>query len=136
MFHLALSKGGISLFKRTSIVKDIHVRSVSSSSVFLIGDSTHITPRTRALAVQRQAELFYGKEGDFNQYPVFNKPMLKPKTFEQVTFSKYNISPFIKVNHIDILGVSASSVLHIGSTKTYDAEARVKHIRQLFGTKE
>ncbi|MFC0557690.1 spore germination protein GerPE [Halalkalibacter alkalisediminis] len=124
------------MFKRTSLVKDIHVRSVSSSSIFQIGDSTHITPRSRALAVQRQAELFYGKEGDFNQYSVFNKPIPKPQTLEHVAFSKYNISPFIKVNHIDILGVSASAVLHIGSTKTFESEARVKHIRQLFGTKE
>jgi len=124
------------LFKRTSIVKDIHVRSVSASSIFLIGDSSHITPRSRALAIQRQAELFYGQEGDFNQFPVFYKPIPKPYTDEHVTFSRYNISPFIKVNHIDVLGVSASSVMQIGSTKTYNGEARVKHIRQLFGTKE
>ncbi|WP_227936820.1 spore germination protein GerPE [Alkalihalobacillus deserti] len=119
------------MYNRTSIVKDIHVRSVASSSIFEIGDSTHITPRSRALAVQRQVELFYGDEGDFNQYPIFNKPIPQPLVNEQVTFTRYNVSPFIKVNHIDILGAAASSVLHIGSTKTIDSESRVKHIRQL-----
>lgn len=124
------------MYKRTSLVKAIHVRSVSSSSIFQIGDSTHITPRSKALAVQRQAELFYGYEGNFNQYPIFTKPLAKQQVNENVSFSRYNVSPFIKVNHIDILGTSASAVLHIGSTSTYDAEAIVKHIRQLTGVKE
>jgi spore germination protein PE len=121
----------MNLFKRTSAVKTISVIGVSDSSIFEIGDSYHIKPRSRALAVQREHELFFGDEGNFEAYPIFTKPLPKPIIDEYVNFTKFDKSPFIQVNHIDVISISASGVLHIGSTKTIDAEARVKHIRQL-----
>jgi spore germination protein PE len=121
----------MNLFKRTSAVKTISVTDVSDSSIFEIGDSSHIKPRTRALAVQREYELFYGDEGNFEAFPIFTQPLPKPTIDEHVNFSKYNEFPFIQVNHIDVMSISASGILHIGSTKTIVAEARVKHIRQL-----
>jgi spore germination protein PE len=119
------------LFKRTSIVKKISVIDVSLSSIFQIGDSCNIQPRSKALAVQRQYELFYGDEGNFSAYPIFSKSIPKAIIDESITFTKYNEGFSINVNNIDITSASASGVIHIGSTKTIDSEARVKHIRQL-----
>lgn len=119
------------MFKRTSNVKNINVRNVFFSSVFEIGDSCHITPRSKVFAVQREYELFYSDEGNLNTYPIFTMPLPKPMSDESVNFIKYNESFAINVNNIDIIAVSGAGVLHIGSTKTIDSESRIKHIRQL-----
>lgn len=119
------------MFKRTSNVKNINVTNVSFSSVFEIGDSCHITPRSKVFAVQREYELFYSDEGNLKTYPIFTMPLPKPMSDESVNFMKYNESFAINVNNIDIIAVSGSGVLHIGSTKTIDSESRTKHIRQL-----
>jgi spore germination protein PE len=119
------------MVKRTSIVNSTKVRTVSSSSVFQIGDSVQITPRNWALAVQRQRQFFYGKEGNFEAYRIFavEIPHLVPT--EQITVQRYNPSSLIKVNHIDITSVSGSSVYHIGSTGNIVTESHIKHIRQI-----
>ncbi|WP_416148233.1 spore germination protein GerPE [Salipaludibacillus sp. HK11] len=119
------------MYKRTSIVKTIKVRDVLSNSIFEVGDTRHITPRTKVLAVQRKYEQFYSDEGNLDAFPIFTKPLPEPTINRSVNFNKYNESFIINVNHIDVISVSTSSVLHIGSTETINAEARIKHIRQL-----
>ncbi len=116
---------------RTSIVGSTVVRNVSLSSVFQIGDSVQITPRNWALAVQRQRQFFYGREGSFEAYRLFNVviPHLPPSDF--ISVQTFHPTSFIKVNHVDITSVSASSVYHIGSTHNIVSESRIKHIRQL-----
>ncbi|MGJ9383421.1 spore germination protein GerPE [Salipaludibacillus sp. CF4.18] len=121
------------MFKRTSVVNKVHVTDVSLNSVFEIGDSWSIKPRSNALAVQREFERFYGDEGDFDAYPIFTIPLPKTLISEHINFTRVNDSSSIYVNKIDITSASASGVLHIGSTKVIDAESRVKHIRQLQG---
>lgn len=119
------------MIKRTSIVNSTRVNSVSSSSVFQIGDSVQITPMSWILAVQRQLQLFYGNEGNFAAYPIFTREHPRPVVTETVTVNRYNASSFIKVENINITAVSASSVYHIGSTSLIDAATRIKHIRQI-----
>jgi len=119
------------LFKRTSIVKNINVKNVANNSVFEIGDSWNIQPRTKVLAVQREYELFFGDEGNFSAYPIYTMPLPKPMIDESIYFHKYNESFTINVNNIDVTSLSGSGVLQIGSTKNIDAESRIKHIRQL-----
>ncbi|WP_280771966.1 spore germination protein GerPE [Salipaludibacillus daqingensis] len=121
------------MYKRTSVVKNIDVINVSNNSVFEIGDSRFMKPRTKVLAVQREYELFYGDEGNFKYYPIFTDPIPKPVVDESVHVVKYNQTSAIKVNNIDITTLSGSGISHIGSTKTIDAESRIKHIRQLEG---
>ncbi len=117
--------------KRTSVVTSTKVSSISLSSVFQIGDSVQIIPRNKALAVQRQLQLFYGNEGNLTIYPIFTKELPHLASVESITIQRYNQTNFIKVNHIDITSVSASSVYHIGSTCHIDAETRIKHIRHI-----
>ncbi|ARK30063.1 spore germination protein GerPE [Halalkalibacter krulwichiae] len=121
------------MLKRISVVKLIDVQVVTFSSVLEIGDAEEITPRHKALAVQREKELFYGREGNFNQYPLFSREIPKPQMDGSLIITRRNESHFINVNHIDITSISAGSIAQIGSNRLIDAEARVKHIRQLLG---
>lgn len=119
------------MIKRTSIVRHTKVISVGLSSVFQIGDATQITPRSQALAVQRQVQLFYGNEGNFEEFPIFKMGIPKPSMDMPITINRYNVSPFIKVDKIHVTSVSASGIYQIGSNNFIDAESRVKHIRQI-----
>lgn len=121
------------MFKRTSIVNDTKINSIGLSGVFEVGDSVQITPRSKALAIQRQKQLFFGNEGDFDQFSIFSKSIPKPDFPINISVNQYNHSPLIKVNHIRVLAVSFASVYQIGSTHCINSEARIKHIRQLQG---
>ncbi|WP_257008256.1 spore germination protein GerPE [Bacillus sp. FJAT-45350] len=120
--------------KRVSMVNNIKVTNVSSSSVFQVGDSNKVSPRSRALAVQRQVELFFSDEGNFEMFPLFTRPIPKMSFFEPISINRYNDSRFINVKNINIISAASSGVLHIGSTNDIHAEARIKHIRQLQST--
>jgi spore germination protein PE len=118
------------MIKRVSKVDYLKVNSVGSASFLQIGDSNLIHSVTRALAVQRQKELFFGNEGDFRLFPIFNRlipltPILAPITMHPTPFS-----PPIKVGRIDIIAVASASIVHIGSSEHIQIETRIKHIRQ------
>lgn len=96
-----------------------------------IGDSSFIQGVSRAIAVQREAEIFFGNEGDFKSYPIFTESIPLPPLNEHITMHTTQLNPVIKVRNIDVIGVSASSLLHIGSSKHISMESRVEHIRHL-----
>lgn len=116
--------------QRISIVDKLNILSVIFSSVLEIGDSNSILPYSRALAVQREHEIFYGGEGNFDN-PIFYEPVPRPVINERITFTKINESPHIHVHSVTIFGISTSSIAHIGSTNLIQGEARVKHVRHL-----
>ena len=115
---------------RTSIVKNINISAIDFSSVFQVGDSYYVKPRSMVLAVQREISVFNGNEGHFN-FPIFSKPIPKPIINENVKMNIINKKPVIKVNNINIIGVSTSGIFQVGSTPYIDTENRTKHIRQL-----
>jgi spore germination protein PE len=123
------------MFQRTASVKNIELNSLAIASVFQIGDSNLIQGFSRAIAVQREAEIFFGNEGNFADFPIFSEPIPLPPISEEINMSRKNINPFIKVGNIDILGVSSSSIVHLGNTNHVSLETRVKHIRQLLPKK-
>jgi spore germination protein PE len=123
------------MLSRFSKVNHIKINSVSISSVTQIGDSRMINGFSRALAVQREAEIFLENEGNFSNYPVFSEPIPLPPIDEPLDYQRINLVPCIRVSNIDITGVSTSSVVHIGSSDHVYMEARIKHIRQLFDGK-
>ena len=119
------------MMKRTSVVQLFHEETLLLSSVLQIGDSQKITPRSRVLAVQRQYELFFGNKGEIS-FPIFTKPIPKIQSDRRnISLQTLHQSPVISVRSVRILAVSTAGVVHIGSTSTVDAEARIKHIRQL-----
>ncbi|MDQ0162379.1 spore germination protein PE [Bacillus alveayuensis] len=101
------------------------------SSIFQIGDSNKITPEVKVLAVQREHELYFGNEGDLKQFPIYREKIPQPVFDEPFHSAYFNEAPSIHVDSIKILAVSASSVVHFGSTDEVSSVARVKHIRQL-----
>lgn len=116
---------------RTSKVDSLKVDSAALSSVIQIGDSTFITAFSRAIAVQRQKELFYSNEGNFNSFPIFSYQLPIEPIVEPITIGSTSLHPLIKVGSIDITGITSAAVLHIGSSRNFQGESRTLHIRQL-----
>jgi spore germination protein PE len=119
------------MIKRTSKVDSIKLDSAGIASVFHIGDSTGINSFTRTIAVQREKELFYSNEGNFDAYEIFSLSLPLPPIDEPITIHTTSLNSFIKVGSIDILAISAASVLHIGSSEHIQMETRTLQIRQL-----
>jgi spore germination protein PE len=120
------------MLQRTSVVNAIKVNSASFASTIQLGDSRIINGFSRALAVQREADVFFGKEGNFLKYPIFSEPIPLLPITEELSLSTHNTLPIIKVNTISIIAMSSSAILHVGNSENVSMEARVKHIRQLF----
>ncbi|MBG9589643.1 spore germination protein GerPE [Cytobacillus firmus] len=120
------------MLQRTSSVDKINIDTIAFSSVFEIGDSCFIKGFSRAIAAQREAEYFNAKEGNFSVYPVFREPIPLIPIEENITMQTTQLNPIIRVQNIDIIGVSSSSVIHIGNSGNISMEARVKHIRQVY----
>ncbi|MFL6558839.1 MAG: spore germination protein GerPE [Bacillus sp. (in: firmicutes)] len=119
------------MLQRTACVDTINIKSVSFASTVQLGDSCIINGLSRALAVQRETELFFGNEGNLSSYRVYSEPIPFLPITEPFSYSRQNPNPLIKVGKIDILGMSSSSLLHVGNSRHVSMEARVKHIRQL-----
>lgn len=123
--------------KRTSFVDSLKVDSLQYSSIIQLGDSSYVQAGNIALAVQREEEIFWGQEGDIRSYRIFSEPTPLVKINEQLSIETHNQSSCgIKVHNIDIIGVSASSIVHIGNSKHVQTEARIKHIRHLLSKRE
>lgn len=126
----------MAMLQRTACIDRIKIDSVSYSSIFQIGDSQYIESASRAIAVQREAEIFFSREGHFGAYPIFSEAIPLLPITEKISHSAMNLNPLLKVRNIDIMGVSSSSVVHLGNSSHISMEARVKHIRQLLPRKE
>lgn len=118
--------------KRLSIVDTINIKSDASSSVIQVGDSVTLSPRSKALAAQKQYPLYQGSEGSFAPFHAFSQEIPKVQPRCNVNMTTHNEVPVIKVNSVHILGVAASSMLHVGSTQYIDSESRVQHFRHFF----
>ncbi|OLS36493.1 spore germination protein GerPE [Bacillus sp. MRMR6] len=124
------------MLQRSSVVNSINIETVSFSSIVQLGDSRIINGFSRALAVQRETEIFFDKEGEFSSFPIFSEAIPLPPITETINFSSRSTKPLIKVNEIAIIGLSSSAVLHVGNSEYVSMEARVKHIRQLLPKNE
>lgn len=120
------------MLQRTSVVDILKINSSSFASTIQLGDSQMINGVSRALAVQREADVFFGNEGNFSAYSVFTEPIPFQPITENITKVTHNLKPLIKVNKISILAMSSSSILQVGNSVNVSLEARIKHIRQLF----
>ncbi len=117
------------MLQRVSNVDRIDVMVIAFSSILQLGDSCIVNGFSRALAVQREAEIFYGNEGNFPSYNIFSRNIPLPPIYENLNFCSHHSNPLIKVNKIDIIGLSNSSVIHVGNSKNISMESRVMHIR-------
>jgi spore germination protein PE len=122
---------------RTSSVDSIQINSVSLSSIVEVGDTSIIQSFSRALAIQREQELFFGNEGNFSAYSIFSEKLPFNPITEPLSLQIDNqASPVIKVKNINLIGVSSSSIVQIGSSRMIQMETRIKHIRHLMDDKD
>lgn len=119
--------------KRTTVVGCIKVISVELSSIMIAGDACMLHPVANVFAVQREVANFLGNEGNLSAFPIFSSAIPIPDVDEQLELSIQNENDTIQVGVMNILGVSASSILQLGSNQQIDAVSRIKHIRQLRG---
>lgn len=119
------------MLQRTSSVDHLNVDIVSFASTVQLGDAKIVNSHSRALAVQREAEIYIGGEGNFSRYPVFLEPLPFLPITENLSFAATHINPIIKVRKIAIIGISNASILQAGNSEIVSLETRVKHIRQL-----
>lgn len=120
---------------RLSIVDNVYINGLSSSSIMHVGDNINTALKTRVFAVQREVPFYYGNEGSFKAYPFYQRPFPIPQSPEPFTMSVDNLGSFIRVQNIRILGVSSSAVLQIGCNRITSAETHVKNIRQFITDK-
>ncbi|MEF3302030.1 spore germination protein GerPE [Paenibacillus sp. GYB003] len=116
---------------RISAVEYIHIREVGLGSICFVGDCVELKPSGKALAVQRQISVYSGNEGSFSAFPIFSRPIPLPSPNVGVDTRFTNVDPFINVRHVDIISLSSSAILQVGSNDRIRADNRVKHIRQL-----
>lgn len=118
---------------RTSVVGQVSVREVTLSSILKAGDCVKYRAAALALAVQRQIEMFNAREGDklLVTHPAFDEPIEIPIAERSVEMRVRNVSPNISVGRVDVLSVSSSSMLGVGSVRRIVLESRVVNIRQL-----
>jgi spore germination protein PE len=119
------------MLQRTSYVNQMDIKVASYSSILQVGDSCIINGLSRALADQREAEILYGSEGSFSSFPIFSEPIPLIPVTENITYLSRHLNPVIKLNYLNVIGFSSSSILHIGNSQNIYMEARVKHIREL-----
>jgi spore germination protein PE len=118
------------LYKRTSLVNSATVSSFAESSICQIGDSNEIKAIDVVFSLQRRISVFDGREGDAEHEALSRKEMPFPVYPLEVNTAIFHETPFIKVNRVNIIGVSSSSLLHIGSTNHGFMQAKIKHIRE------
>ncbi|HZG57118.1 spore germination protein GerPE [Paenibacillus sp.] len=116
---------------RSSIVAEVYVNSVSSSSIVLIGDGRRIDARSRAIAVKREIPVYLGDEGDFGHYPLFGAAIPAPPELPAPADAAVRQEGAIRVGRLTVLAVSSASVLQLGSTGDVKGEARAKQFRQV-----
>jgi spore germination protein PE len=121
------------MLRRISKVETIKVNSIALSSVLQIGDTNHLSPTSKALAVKREYPLFLDDEGRFEDYSIFTREFPQPTLTGMVNMRVENVCPIIHVDDINVNSIAAASIVQIGSAQTVNTEVRVKHIRQLLG---
>lgn len=115
---------------RWSLVRFLKVNSVSQGSILQIGDNQTVQPEAKVLAVQHEAALFTGNEGDMDAYASYSREIPAVTAHEPVTMSIHNEYDYIQVGIVRILSVNTSGVVQIGKNERIEAVSRVKRIRQ------
>jgi spore germination protein PE len=111
------------------MVNEIKLNSLTSASVLQSGDTEKIESYSAVIAVQRESTFFGTFDLHFKDYDLFEQKVLVPVCPSVKVKKTFNANPFIQVGKVDIIGVSSSSVLHIGSVQKITLQSRVKHIR-------
>lgn len=119
------------MFSKMSKVKSLSLKTLAFSSTMQIGDCSYIDGLALVLATQRKSDTFSGKEGNFNDFTIFNNPFIIPRVNEPIQCCFSNPNPFIRVGNVEVIGVSSSAVVGVGNVGHIRMQSRTKHIRQI-----
>ncbi|GAA0301049.1 spore germination protein PE [Gracilibacillus halotolerans] len=114
--------------KRATRIRYLDVETVSFSSIVQIGDSRSVKPSADILAVQKSGQPPSDLGFAWDRYPIFQTKLL-PKIRTNIIDGDHFHASDIKIRKVDVLGVSASSIIHVGNTSHVNSLARTKHIR-------
>lgn len=114
---------------RLTIIDQININAIVSSSQLQIGDSQSINLRSRALAVQKDPPVYSGSEGNLSVFDIFRQPLPQATFTDRLTITSEHVVPLIKVNSIRVISAAASSMIHVGSSEDLYTESRIKHFR-------
>ncbi|CDQ40679.1 MULTISPECIES: spore germination protein GerPE [Virgibacillus] len=118
--------------KRTADVCDIYTNSVSFSGIVAIGDTVDANLESRGIAVQKEGVRFTREdEKYFNNYALFTQQANWIPSSKKVNKTTFHHDDSIQVNHVRTIGISSSSLMQIGSVSHINADARIKHFREL-----
>ena len=125
------------MFQRVSKVKSVTATSLLFSSTLQIGDCSYIDGKANVMAVHRNMEITLLRGDEFSDYPIYSKPIPLPILDEPLQMHIENHCPFIKVDHINIIGATVSAFAGVGNVGHIRMDSRVKNIRKLIpGTEE
>jgi spore germination protein PE len=112
------------------ILKKSAINSITNSSIFNIGDTVQFSPVSRAIAVQRESNIWNeAYETHFEDYSLFKRKANWITSGLPVDINHEHHDSTIKVENVSITGVSQSSTVQFGGLKKINAESRIKHIR-------
>ncbi len=117
------------MITRISLVDGVVINSVSESAHIQIGDTNEIYAYTNTLAIQQLHANFTNDYDEKFEFP--KKDMAFPLFVDEVTKITFHKQPFIKTGPIRSIGVTNSSLIHIGSIGHMYGQANIRHIRQL-----
>jgi spore germination protein PE len=107
----------------------LFLNTVSSAGIVQLGDNTNTDLYARVMAIQRFTPDYYEDEFRFASYSIFFRSKLTLHPSVDVTFQSVSPLQGIRVGSVDVIGVSASSLLRVGCGGPLEAEARVLNIR-------
>lgn len=119
------------MLSRIAKVNSLSLKVLSFSALLQIGDCSYADASSKAFALQRYKSVFDGEEANCVDYPIFHLPSVYLPITEPVQTTFKQSKPFIKVNQINIVGATLSSIIGIGNIKHASMESRIMHIRQV-----
>ncbi|MBW5446812.1 spore germination protein GerPE [Cohnella sp. CFH 77786] len=120
----------MSVQKRLSRVGSLRIDSLLFSTVAQLGDNVFTELNSKAIALARAIPDFEGDETRFAAYPIFFLPLRELRGGPTVRFSSRSPCGEIHVGSVRAVVAGTSCLLRLGTSETFFAESRIKHIRQ------
>ncbi len=114
---------------RTAVVRYVRVDNVGQSSILNAGDAARFQAEADIFALQREVADFAGDEAPLSMFSAFSEPIPEVKRRENVFTSRIHDDPYIRVEEIRVIGVSASAGMFIGSCAQMTMVSRTLNIR-------
>ncbi|GIO25718.1 spore germination protein GerPE [Ornithinibacillus bavariensis] len=111
-------------------IKEVDLNTMTFSGIFNIGDTVNFSPRSKAIAVQREGNVWNTSyDVHFHYYPIFQLPAKWIEKPIPVVSKNNHHDGIISVNCVSIQAVTQAAGIQFGGIDYINAESRIKHIR-------